>query len=666
MSSNRTTDRIWMLFAVSSLAMLAVLAVSPVKDYFREYRPYQVEYRKMMMDVAGSARELREAENATVGIRQIWVAELGNQVDRCTSCHLGVEDQKMAGADMPFRVHSAVPHADEFQRFGCVSCHRGQGRATTVAAAHGEVQDWSTPILPLRYVEASCGICHEGLEVPEASMLSQGRKLIERSGCPACHEMNGFDKWKRALRLDGLAEKTSRAWLRKWLASPVEVSETARMPDFELSPDQIDALVAYLWAQPELTKPAIQTIGEGEYSRGKKLFRESRCITCHTVDGRGNGSAPELGTIGSKVQPLWLINFIADPHAYQPDTVMPMYDFTAEDLSDIVTYLTEEFSVSSVEEEDQSPRSSVKLVEEGRSLYQKYGCGGCHRIGDQTAPKIGPSLKGIGTKDVGLLDFGQRMDIPRSLPAWLRGKVAAPRSFREGLKMPQFNFDAGRQDAVVTALLSLTDEDMPASYRVPQARHDYDPPGRFGELVDRYRCMSCHLIQGTGGDISTAPLTAEASKVKTEWLKQYLLLPTTIRPLLTDRMIPLGMSEEEAAFIADFISNGFVEDDVPVEIFPDGVPAERAERGRSLFREQYGCRACHQVAGVGGYYGPPLDDSPKKLHSGWIAWWLEGPQRWRSDVRCPDFGMPSTDAEDLSAYLMSLGSGSSRPPEEAR
>jgi cytochrome c len=134
-------------------------------------------------------------------------------------------------------------------------------------------------------------------------------------------------------------------------------------------------------------------------------------------------------------------------------------------------------------------------------------------------------------------------------------------------------------------------------------------------------------------------------------LEQYLLLPTTLRPLLTDRMIPLRMSEEEAGFLADFMENVYLDDSIPGEIFPEGVPPEESERGRRLYYERYGCQACHQLGRTGGYYGPPLDQAPTMLKSGWIAWWLRGPQRWRADVRCPDFGLDETDARDLAAFL---------------
>jgi hypothetical protein len=34
--------------------------------------------------------------------------------------------------------------------------------------------------------------------------------------------------------------------------------------------------------------------------------------------------------------------------------------------------------------------------------------------------------------------------------------------------------------------------------------------------------------------------------------------------------------------------------------------------------------------------------------------WLKGPQKWRADVRCPDYGLTDTDALRLTAYLETL------------
>lgn len=655
----RELDHLWLWFAFWSVVCLAVLAISPFKDYFREYRGYQEDYRERLLEAAGSASELRAARAERVGIRQIWLPELDGRVDRCVSCHLGVESPGMAGAPRPFGLHPPTPHTPhQVQELGCVACHRGQGRATTVAAAHGEVEDWDTPLLPLGFTEASCGTCHREETVPEAALLSEGRRLMDRAGCLGCHRLSGHEDWEStAPDLDALADKTHVEWLRAWLADPESLQPGTWMPDFELPPTEVEALTAYLWAQPAKVPlpPDAAEPPPGDFDRGRKLFRESRCISCHTVGGRGNGSAPELGGVGSKVHRSWLIAYLGDPHAFQPRTEMPRFEFTAQDLIDLSQYMIDDLVDPAAPAPEEAYRPAQSRIERGGELYRRYGCGGCHRLGGELAPRIGPELDGIGDKAVELLDFGVREDLPRSLPAWLAAKVTEPRSFREDLKMPVLGLEPGEIQALLTALLSETGESLPTAYRTVAEEPRYDPAGRFGTLFDRYRCLACHRVGGVGGDISTAPLTAEGSKVQRRWLEDYLLLPTTIRPILTDRMIHLRMPEEEAAFLADYMENVYLDDDIPGEIFPEGPPADRSARGRRLFFERYGCQACHQAEGTGGYYGPPLDDSADKLESGWIAWWLQGPQRWRADVRCPDYGLEATDAGDLAAYLMTLG-----------
>ena len=657
---NRSVDRLWAVFAITSLALLAVLVVSPIKDYFREYRRYQKNYRSLLLRQAGSLQEIRRAEAAEVGIRQIWIPDFDDRVDRCTTCHLGVEEAKMLNAPEPFRAHPRTPHTPgDFQRFGCVICHQGQGRATSRAEAHGRVPDWDSPLLPIRYTEAACGRCHLGDSVPEASLLSAGRSLMTRAGCFGCHKVAGNEGWiSEAPGLNGLAEKSNPAWLRAWLKSPRSLRSTTWMPDFHLSDSEIGSLVAFLMVQPPLKGVDLGPEGEppvGSPDRGKILFSESRCISCHTVEGRGNGSAPELLGIGSKVNRRWLVAFLGDPAAFVPTTKMPHYDFSRQEILDLSEYLMQELTDPAAPPPVPPARPAQKTVEAGEELYKRYGCAGCHAIeGRSDAGQTGPELTGIGEKPVGMLDFGKREDLPRRLPEWLAAKISSPRSFREGLKMPDFNFTTEDVETVVTALLSLPRSPVPEAFRVPATHPAYTPPGRFGSLVTTYRCLSCHQVQGMGGDISTAPLGAEGSKVREAWLRQYLLAPTTLRPILTERMIPLRMQATEAAFLANFMQNVYRDDTIAEEIFPEGPPPAQVQRGRNLFFERYGCQACHMVGGKGGYYGPLLDGAGERLKSGWVFWWLKGPQRWRADVREPDYGLDDTDAEDLTAFIVSL------------
>src|SRR5436309_14472308 len=100
-------------------------------------------------------------------------------------------------------------------------------------------------------------------------------------------------------------------------------------------------------------------------------------------------------------------------------------------------------------------RVNQTLAASGQKLFRQYGCFSCHAVPVSGEPeKFGPDLDGIGDKRAASLDFGRRADLPRTLPAWLAAKIAAPRSFAAGLKMPSFGFSEEDSQAVVTALLS--------------------------------------------------------------------------------------------------------------------------------------------------------------------------------------------------------------------
>ena len=82
-------------------------------------------------------------------------------VDRCITCHSGLEDPRMAAEPQPFTTHPGrYLEMHDPARFGCTVCHRGQGRATATADAHGAVPYWDFPMYETRFVHARCTRCH--------------------------------------------------------------------------------------------------------------------------------------------------------------------------------------------------------------------------------------------------------------------------------------------------------------------------------------------------------------------------------------------------------------------------------------------------------------------------------------------------------------------------
>src|SRR5579859_5059869 len=454
------------LFAISSVAFLAVLAVSPVKNALRPYRSIQREFQRAGMARAPNLKAAQAYAAEPIAIRQIWIPDLDNHVDRCTTCHLGVADDAMADAREPFRRHPATAHTPaDLARFGCTVCHGGEGLATTEDDAHGMGADAPSPIVPAVYAEEGCGRCHQGTSVADAPTLSRGRALMEQSNCFACHTARGHEDFRsNAPPLDSIALKTGGEWLQRWLSDPKAVDANATMPNFQLSKQDIRDLSHYLFSRPvppQLQKAIEAAAAEppGNAANGKTLFAQSRCITCHTVDGKGNGSAPELGKIASRATRGWLIAFVRDPHAFDPQTRMPQYAFSDADVCDLVAYFEDELKDFDAPANILDPvHVNQTIAERGEKLFHTAGCFACHTSNAKESERFGPDLDGIGDRRAMSLDFGRRTDLPRTLEAWLNAKVSDPRSFAAGLKMPTFGFDPSQRRAIVTALLAMPAE----------------------------------------------------------------------------------------------------------------------------------------------------------------------------------------------------------------
>lgn len=89
-----------------------------------------------------------------------------------------------------------------------------------------------------------------------------------------------------------------------------------------------------------------------------------------------------------------------------------------------------------------------------------------------------------------------------------------------------------------------------------------------------------------------------------------------------------------------------------------------AERGRLLLR-QFGCGACHSIAGVAdaqGNVGPPLDGVAKRVYLGGVlpnspgnmARWIRAPKAFDPQTAMPNLGVSEEHARDMVAYLHTL------------
>ncbi|MBI5463598.1 MAG: c-type cytochrome, partial [Ignavibacteriales bacterium] len=332
-------------FALSSIVLLVVLAVSPFKDYFREWKLYQYRYNNVIDKLP---QRIKPAE---IGIKQIWVQKL-DRVDRCVTCHLGLKVDALKEAEQPIRTHPRIYH--DVEEFGCTICHEGQGSATEYKESIGKVKYWDRPIVPKEFMEASCAKCHKESDVPHAPILNLGRRLIEESNCIGCHKIEGYQKqWVPPL--DGIGSKVNRTWLVHWLKNPKAYFSKTRMPNFLLSDEESNILADFLmtfaaFPQGAMLEPlpgqltsTSETQKAAMVDRGSTRFREARCISCHAVNGKGGSVATDLGKVASKVSKQWLYNYLKNPKHFLPDVQMPRYRLNEGELACVVAYIESEF-----------------------------------------------------------------------------------------------------------------------------------------------------------------------------------------------------------------------------------------------------------------------------------------------------------------------------------
>jgi mono/diheme cytochrome c family protein len=648
-------------FTALGLAFLAIFAWVFFKEYLAGWRARQAEFRRLEEQVK-DPHALSVAPRAE-GIHQVWIQDL-DRVDRCTTCHLGADDPDFAKAPQPFQAHSGNwlrTHRPD--RFGCTACHGGQGEATTYHdAAHQPIPHWTAPMRSPELMEANCGACHRERQPREVLWLSEGRHAIAEANCVACHDIPGFRAEEvRAPRLEDVGYKVRPDWVRGWLKDPKGYLPDSRMPNFRLEPDEIESLTAFLLSQRSIAPLDSSALDwkKADADRGRAIFGEARCVTCHRIEGRGGTLGPELTKVGSKVRRDWLFSFLKDPFRDHPETLMVHYRLSDDQIRDLAAYLTEDLL------DPDAPASAPeagyldpKRVEAGRAAFAKHGCYSCHRFtGMEKLGKIGPSLAAIGDRVVEKSDFaGQQIEA--TLPNWLYVKLLTPDKLVQPSRMPTFNFKEEDVAAITVALLSIRGKDLPASRVTSEPQPaPYRPQGSFGALVERYRCLSCHQIHGWGGTLSTVPLDRIGSQLQRGHLQSYLQNPYAVRVSVEERMPHFNMTAAEATTFADYLSQVFLDDalEQPLSTEPDAP-----RRGQQLY-EKLGCRGCHIVGGQGGYVGPDLSDSGQRLKPGWVVAWLQKPEQWKPGTLQPDYGFTPEDARALTAYLMSLSGGQRRP-----
>jgi predicted CXXCH cytochrome family protein len=230
---------------ISSLLAFGLLAYAAYEDNFgTDWYRYQNAYRQRLLARASTEGERLAAERFDVHQKQLYLPDLA-RADRCVTCHVAIDDPAMAEAPHPLTSHPGeLLKIHPREQFGCTICHRGQGRATTAADAHGHVLHWPEPMLPSDELDRSCPKCHLERLLPERARYNAAMNLFYEKACLSCHKVRG-QGGDVGPDISNAGKLHDAEWHFKHFKDPKSVVSTSEMPSLDLS-DQEAHLLTFL------------------------------------------------------------------------------------------------------------------------------------------------------------------------------------------------------------------------------------------------------------------------------------------------------------------------------------------------------------------------------------------------------------------------------------
>ena len=355
----------------------------------------------------------------------------------------------------------------------------------------------------------------------DPELAEAGLEAIRHYGCAGCHEISGLEEegrigtdltYEGSKPLDRLdfALKTHEAELEGWrthkgffehkLEDPAffdegkerEHLERLRMPNFNLSKPEIDALTTFLLGAVETVFPE-QYRYEPEDERsdvqaGWWILTRHNCTGCHQIRP-GNVSSfmsipryvddpdwaeqlpPQLYTEGARVQPDWLTQFLRNPALSETDinrngvrsylhARMPTFYFSDRQLSKITKF----FMARDSQPVPYMPEEMAPLTQAERNIGRQL-------FTSDAAPCLRCHMTGIPSQDVDATAPNFLIAAERLKPNWTYRWLLEPASIAPGTAMPSELFARDGQRWIFQG-------DIPAAAR------SYD--GDHADLLTRY------------------------------------------------------------------------------------------------------------------------------------------------------------------------------------
>jgi mono/diheme cytochrome c family protein len=317
----------------------------------------------------------------------------------------------------------------------------------------------------------------------------------------------------------------------------------------------------------------------------------------------------------------------------------------------------------------------VPTLAAGVSLVRKYNCRGCHAVKKgQRQLYPGPNLTGISIK---------------VSKEWLKNWLKQPPKYMPKAKMPGFLLN-DQQIIDLTGYLSsfsppevmvaeLASETLLAQQELAEfSDDDYEELAEQGKVVfGRMRCLSCHALNGKGGDIGP-DFGKISAKTNSHWMSLWLKDPKAYDP---ETIMPtFNMTTKERLSVVEYLlaesyeneEDDFEGEDDPQEKVEEATTLEGdIKAGEKLFITA-GCYNCHRLAQTAGStnFAPDLyalaDINLEKIEFGnvniphtltdYIVTKLQAPRNFAGNLKMPFFAFDKKDVGRIATALTSMSS----------
>jgi cytochrome c551/c552 len=224
----------------------------------------------------------------------------------------------------------------------------------------------------------------------EPGSVASGKKLLKTKGCMVCHELagSGGDVGPDFAQIQQYA---SPLYILQSMWNHVPAMqkkiEDLKMKYPTLSGHEIVAISSYI-RQVTIGKTEIR-MSPGDPSKGKVIFKEKKCHTCHSVDGGNEKMGPNLSEIDLKKSVTEIAGLMWNHSPAMTDFMKEEFIewplFEGKEMADLIAFLY----FLGFEDQPGNPES-------GEDLLSDKGCASCHEVGG----------KGIGPDFATIKQFG--------------------------------------------------------------------------------------------------------------------------------------------------------------------------------------------------------------------------------------------------------------------